>query len=860
MGFLFLGLTNKKMDKNFKDFLQELMDAIDIESYYIQALGEPVKRTKTHITCFCVFHSDGANPNLVIALVDGKYKEASYFCSSCLARGSLLDFHMHQNHMTAYEAFCDLARTWAPDILEEFSPKKTTHKQPSPPLDPDRVREILDMAKKCIEEKYPPYKGMCLENIFLHPPCLLRNGSKLWVCQVRYETIKGNSQGKKKKTQIFISFQEDEVTTGFIKSYSKRVFFTSGGKLPVYLGVSLQTPNPDAIHTKDIVFLTEGYKQAVQLTQLGIKAITTGSVNSLNGIDLTILPKNLIIIIWSDNDKPGKKYASDIAKKLKEYGHEICFIDVEILGLPSKGDVSDYLVRNPQTTAIDILSLKRLNELPGQDIIEMAVIEWGETIPLRRKTPPTSEFPVDALGPTIGDAAKKLHEIVQSPLGLCCQSMLASVTLIVQSRADISIDGRIHPISNFYLTIAKSGERKSATDDIALRPISLQQDKLIKEHIELQEDYRVKHATWKREFEIINRVKSSQEERAKAFSMLGPEPESPIHPLLKISEPTLEGLVKYMKSGQPSIGMFTDEGGQFIGGYSMNNDNRLKTISGFSRLWDGKPIDVCRSGDGWFIINGRRFSMHLLMQPEVSDLLFGSSIVEDQGFLSRCLVSYPPSTIGDRLYNQKNLLETEELKSFFDQSSAILNDPPRMKEGKRNELDPSLVILSPEGKLKFIKFHDLIEVQMKTGEPLQSITGFASKVPEHASRIAGILSSFYNPTDESLGDEWMKNGIIIAEHYIEERLRQKSSAQVSPQIIKAELLYEWMQTQPDPIYPTKIYQFGPHAIRDKATAEQLCKILLEHQLIRIIPGGARIDGSHRKIVYQVYRPKKDGMV
>lgn len=108
--------------------------------------------------------------------------------------------------------------------------------------------------------------------------------------------------------------------------------------------------------------------------------------------------------------------------------------------------------------------------------------------------------------------------------------------------------------------------------------------------------------------------------------------------MILMEEPTYEGLVKYLVDGQPSIGVFTDEGGRLIGGSAMSRDNLLKTLSGFSGLWDGKtskPITRVRSSDGSQAIYGRRVAMHLLVQNSVYVILTKSGLTESQGFLNR---------------------------------------------------------------------------------------------------------------------------------------------------------------------------------------------------------------------------------
>jgi hypothetical protein len=59
-------------------------------------------------------------------------------------------------------------------------------------------------------------------------------------------------------------------------------------------------------------------------------------------------------------------------------------------------------------------------------------------------------------------------------------------------------------------------------------------------------------------------------------------------------EPTFEGLCRGLEHGQPSIGIFAAEGGQFIAGHAMGAENKLKTAAGLSSVWDGETIKRVR--------------------------------------------------------------------------------------------------------------------------------------------------------------------------------------------------------------------------------------------------------------------------
>ncbi len=92
--------------------------------------------------------------------------------------------------------------------------------------------------------------------------------------------------------------------------------------------------------------------------------------------------------------------------------------------------------------------------------------------PLVREMPLPEPFPVDCIGPLLGDAAKAIHDLTQAPMAIGAQSVLAASALAGQGHADIQLPtGQVKPISNFFLTLAASGERKSTCDGYALDPM-----------------------------------------------------------------------------------------------------------------------------------------------------------------------------------------------------------------------------------------------------------------------------------------------------------------------------------------------------------------------------------------------------
>jgi len=479
---------------------------------------------------------------------------------------------------------------------------------------------------------------------------------------------------------------------------------------------------------------------------------------------------------------------------------------------------------------------------------EGKVITPPEPEPLRREIPPSEPYPISALGPILSDAANRIMDVIQAPDALCGQSVLAAASLAVQPYANVEIDGRQRPLSGFFVTIGESGERKSGVDEQALWEHRKYEEELYQKY---QDDFiRYENditAHQKTKDEVLKKEKTFEGKR-KALEELGDEPQAPSHPMFITEEPTYEGLIKLLMVSRPSVGIFSDEGGRMIGGHGMSEDNRLKTAAGLSGLWDGKPISRTRAGDGSSLLYGRRVSMHLMVQPMVAEKLLGDSLLASQGLLSRILVAYPATTCGTRSYKAVDLWRDSAMQCYAALMKSILRTP--LPIDKTGALQPRNLPLSPDGKQLWVKFHDSIEEQLSPKGNLYPIRGFANKVPEHCLRLAGVLTLVADINAHQIDISHIEDGIKLVEFYISEALRLFNSSLTNPDILKAEKLLEWLKNEKITVlYPRMIYRLGPNEIRDKATAKQIIKILVDHGwLFPLTKEELRksIDGSIRK--------------
>ena len=70
-------------------------------------------------------------------------------------------------------------------------------------------------------------------------------------------------------------------------------------------------------------------------------------------------------------------------------------------------------------------------------------------------------------------------------MAIAAQSVLAAATLAVQPHANVELPtGLVRPVSNFFVTVAASGERKSASDVAAMAPLR-QREAALRDRFEL---------------------------------------------------------------------------------------------------------------------------------------------------------------------------------------------------------------------------------------------------------------------------------------------------------------------------------------------------------------------------------------
>ncbi len=309
-----------------------------------------------------------------------------------------------------------------------------------------------------------------------------------------------------------------------------------------------------------------------------------------------------------------------------------------------------------------------------------------------------------------------------------------------------------------------------------------------------------------------------------------------------------------LDNGQPSVGIFAAEGGQFIGGHGMNDDAKLRTATGLSLLWDGKTVDRVRA-QGAALLVGHRVAMHLMGQPDIVAIWLADQMLLEQGLLSRTLLTAPEPASGKRLWHTP-LPESDAILRHYNQHllEILRRSYPRAL-ASRNELAPRALPLSRTARDLWIEFYNHVERRLGAGGELEPVQGLANKLPEHAARIAAVLTLCDAINASEVNETAMARGISLVQHYAAEALRLFGASQIGGDLRDAQQLLKWLRTTwTEPLVSLPdIYQLGPNSIRDATKARRIVEKLEDHGHLVGLPKGAKINGIMRRDVWRIVK-------
>lgn len=450
-----------------------------------------------------------------------------------------------------------------------------------------------------------------------------------------------------------------------------------------------------------------------------------------------------------------------------------------------------------------------------------------EPTPLPYAEPPTAPYPIECLTPKLRCAAVAIMNKTQGPAALAAQSVLWVTSLVAGSRVKVETLGSPSNATACFITIALSGERKSAADEIAKTGV----DRVI---LRLRAEYDAAFAQYKSELASLGRGED--------------RPPAPVCPSFLVTEPTIEGAFKAIDTGCGFLGWTTDEGAAFLGGYSMAREQRGKTSGILSKWWDGSYSIRPRAGkEGDGYVPPIALTLSVMFQPHLVKDTFGDAQLITQGFLPRILSCWPQSNMGNRMYKAPTREDEEAVQRFHDEVEAALiatlEDPTER-----------LLPLSDDARTLCVEFHDKIEATLCPGGWAADISGFASKAREHACRLAALMTLFEDRDAEAVSVDVMESACKLVKYYMSQFKYLCIAATNQTDMAHAQKLLEWLRKNlaPGEAFATdKVLQYGPVHARQADPLKRMLRILMEYGWVDELPNGTMIGGRRRRKAYRL---------
>lgn len=201
-------------------------------------------------------------------------------------------------------------------------------------------------------------------------------------------------------------------------------------------------------------------------------------------------------------------------------------------------------------------------------------------------------------------------------------------------------------------------------------------------------------------------------------------------------------MLKRLLHGRPSLGLMSDEGGSWLGGYGFTDDNRLETVATLSNFWDGTPVHILMAVEGHSVLEGKRLTFPLMIQPSIAGRLLDDAEALGQGFLSRLLVSHPESLAGTRLVDPDAGHDPAALQAVaeFEERLGQIVRAAMPMDIDTHVISPETLKLDARATKLWWSFYNSIERELGPDGKYQSVKGFVGKLSEMAARIAGNLT------------------------------------------------------------------------------------------------------------------------
>ena len=212
------------------------------------------------------------------------------------------------------------------------------------------------------------------------------------------------------------------------------------------------------------------------------------------------------------------------------------------------------------------------------------------------------------------------------------------------------------------------------------------------------------------------------------------------------------------------------------------------------------------------------------------------------GFLARFLLACPESTQGHRPFTDPPE-SWPALVRFNQRIAGILNQEVAIDED--GALSPTVFPLAVETKAAWVKFHDAIESELRSGGELYDVRDVASKTADNAARIAALFQIFESGGGGAIGLAAFEGAYRIAAWHLHEARRFYGELALPEEQANAARLDSWLldycRREQTNIVPRREVQRNvtPVRLRERVALTSALAELAEAGRVQLVQDGKR---------------------
>lgn len=444
-----------------------------------------------------------------------------------------------------------------------------------------------------------------------------------------------------------------------------------------------------------------------------------------------------------------------------------------------------------------------------------------------------TEFPINALGVVLGAAVWEATLATGNTVSSNAVAMLAGASLCAQGLVEVEKrPGLVSPIGQYFAAILPSGERKTASLQIALAPVRAFSTEAAAQHRAAIAQFDAEMSAWRAEergIQIAIRRRSENDEdveaeRERLREHAQHRPRKPKRLKLIHENVTPTALWTSLAESQPTTSLISDEGQVIISSRALSDPGLL------NKAWDAGTLLIDRATAGELVIEKPALTMLLQFQPGVFQTLIDKKgqLLRDSGFFARCFIIAPPPMAGSRFLAYAPETAGEDLRRYHERCKQLLQMHHLDDNG---ELLPRQTLrFLAEAQARWDMEHDQIEAAMQDGGYFFCFRDFASKLTDKIARLAALLH-FFDGHEGEISRETLERAIVIAQWFAAEYVRICTPPPVIPEAQQnAVRIRDWLvnhyQTTGSPfVRKNDALQLGPNAIRSKAALNEALSFL-----------------------------------